>query len=541
MERYGCEFAIKYRVIKLDKINYLLYPVKLLKGEEKGENGFLCEDGEYLPQCIVKDDLKNKYVVDHIYSSYELEYLYDDEDEDVDFLGAYFFEDFKSIAMFININNVDNDVIRYREHIDLKVLDQHDEKIIYYMDHSIPSVVLNQGALSELMSSESLEKMKLLLTKYQRELASLKRYNEEKNITRVAINNGKIEYFDVNGEIKCLDDFDKKGPATSPLIVPKKDITYKGLRDYIKERIYGHEEEIDKFARKLYLNYTAQPGDDIESILLVGPTGTGKTKTVEVACEYLGIPFYTVNTSNLVPQGIVGTSIEDAIIGLYEASGCDIEKAQRGLMFLDEFDKLPDSTLDIKTVVKHILLTFTDGGVFPIDTSHYHFEFNSKMTTKVYAGVFDRITTVQNPIGFTASKMVQGLGSEQDIRKMIVDKKYYTQEELSRISMILPYNELSRDTKKRILMNEKINRFAKKRARILRDFGIEIIAKDEFYDALIEKSDKNSTGMRTINNFADRVIDAAESAILEEETVGYKKLILTKDTVDNPRKFDLSK
>ena len=58
------------------------------------------------------------------------------------------------------------------------------------------------------------------------------------------------------------------------------------------------------------MNYTAIDNETIESILLVGPTGTGKTETVKAACEYLSLPYIIANTSNLVPQGIKGVSIE---------------------------------------------------------------------------------------------------------------------------------------------------------------------------------------------------------------------------------------
>ena len=86
------------------------------------------------------------------------------------------------------------------------------------------------------------------------------------------------------------------------------------------------------------MNYTALDGEDVESILLVGPTGTGKTETVKAACEYLDIPYFFINASNIVPQGIKGMSIEDVIVGLFEAANYDEKIAQRGLIFLDEFD-----------------------------------------------------------------------------------------------------------------------------------------------------------------------------------------------------------
>ena len=79
------------------------------------------------------------------------------------------------------------------------------------------------------------------------------------------------------------------------------------------------------------MNYTAIDGEPVESILIVGPTGTGKTETVKAASEYLCIPFFEANASNLVPQGIKGTSLEDIAISLYEFAQKDIKLAERGI------------------------------------------------------------------------------------------------------------------------------------------------------------------------------------------------------------------
>lgn len=534
--------AIKYKVIKLDKEKYVLLPIKLLKGEDLVTT-FISENGEEIPYCLKISDLSNKYVVDSAYSVEELEYLYDyevDSKESFEFLANYFYEDYKSMIQLIDTKNTDQDRIIYRHLIDINVLDKHDSDIIYFMEHSIPSLVMNQASVSELLDCETLEEMKLLIKKYQRRLTSLNGRYERDNVTRVAVSNGSIEYFEVNGEVKHLEDLPSIKSDKPRLIVPS-DISYDGLRKYIKERIFGHDSEVDTFAQKLYMNYTAEKGEPIESVMFVGPTGTGKTDTVRAACNYLGIPMVETNASNLVPQGIKGTSLEDVLISLYENANGDLEKAQRGVVFLDEFDKLNDMGLEIKTPLKHILLTFTAGGQFPIDTDHYRFIFDSSMTNKVFAGVFDRITNKETPIGFgAATKLVQGLGTEEDIRKKIIDKKYFSQEELSRISTILAYNELSRDIKKEILLHSKSSELASKIKRYKRQFNIDLVVNDGYIDAVLDIA-KSSTGMRSVYNIVKRTLNEAEKSVLEYEKSGYKKLVLTKNTATDPRNFELEK
>ena len=286
------------------------------------------------------------------------------------------------------------------------------------------------------------------------------------------------------------------------------------------------------------MNYTAEEGEIIESILLVGPTGTGKTETIRAASSYLGLPFAEVNASNLVPQGIKGMSIEDVLLELYAKAGKDLKKAERGIVFLDEFDKLKEGDAEIKGPVKNILLTFTSGGTFPIDGED--FSFNSAMVNKVYAGVFERINERRKQVGFNSNlQSLEPLGSEDDIRKKIIGKGYYTLEELSRISCVLGYDEIDRETKKQILMNSKLSEFAKKKNRYKRQFGIDLIADETYIDALLDSIEKSATGMRSVNNLVKRSINEAEKKLLEEETSGLKKLVLTKDTVEDSKKFIL--
>ena len=153
-----------------------------------------------------------------------------------------------------------------------------------------------------------------------------------------------------------------------PIAHERENITYNGLRDYIKDRIIGHDKEVDLIARKIYLNYTAEPGDYIESILLVGPTGTGKTATVRAASEYLGIPSHEINVATLVPEGIVGPSPSSVLFALYDNAGRDLKKAQRGILFLDEFDKISETSMAMKSDVRNTLLTIMNGGNYTAST-----------------------------------------------------------------------------------------------------------------------------------------------------------------------------
>jgi len=542
MKDYKCQFAIKYKKAKITDTQYIFLPVELLVGEET-EFGFRNKNGKEYPIIYDSIDSNYNYFVDMIYADDELSFLYGYDGEDLEFIGNYFFNDYKDTIMLIDTTDVNEAGQLYRNMLNLRLLHDDEATAIYYMDNSIPNVVLNEKAIREITDAKTLKKAKLTLAKYQRGLEAIKSHRDQ-DVTRISISDGKVNYFETTRDVNLdeLDEYDGSEISTKEVEI-NKDVSYQGLRDYIKERIFGHESEIDTFAQKIYMNYTAEKGEPIESILLVGPTGTGKTKTVEVACEYLGIPMFEVNASNLVAAGYVGTSIEDVIIGLYERAGCNIERAQRGLVFLDEFDKMSDvASGETRGPVKNILLTFTAGGTFPVSTMHYNFIFDSSMTNKIYAGVFERVTDKQNSFGFGAAtkRVAETFKTDEELRKKIIEKKYYTQEELTRITSILFYGDLPREIKKDILLHSKLSEYVKKRDRYKRQFGIDLVLDDECIDAVLDKLSTSSTGMRSVNNFFKKTIDNAEKSILENEDKKYKRLVLTKDIVDDPNKFDLS-
>ena len=536
------KYGIKYKVYKLDRNNFLLFPLNLIKGYEE-QRGFKT-DTEVIPYANNRQDLKNRFVADNIFDKEELEYVYDYEGEE-DFLEKFFYEEHKNVIILVNLED-EKGITK----IDLDYKEMADQScdVVYCMDKSYPTAILNEKAIDELLQCEDKRSLEIVLKKYKELVKSFKDTSKKQQVTRIYVSDGKVEYIErlcktpnkvIDKQIETILNEEMEKMDDEP--ITESGISYDGLRKYIKERVYGHDEAIDTFAQKIFMNYTANDNETVESILLVGPTGTGKTETVHAACEYLDLPSYEVNASNIVPQGIKGMSLEDVIIGLYENAGRNVKKAEKGIVFLDEFDKLNDTDLEIKGPVKNILLTFTAGGNFPIDNDQYKFNFNSARTTKVYAGVFDRISQKIKSMGFNSVlEFAEVLGQDEEIRRKIIDKKYFTLEELSRISTILAYNELDRETKKQILTSSKLSEFIKKRDRYKRQFKLDLIAREDYIDAILDTLDKDALGMRSINNYVKRTINEVEKSILMGETKGYKQLILTRDTVTDPHKFELS-
>ncbi len=524
-------YGIKYKVVEYDKDKFVLIPDSLVKGYS--DMIVFRSQGEAYPIPVNDDDYRNPYIVMNVRALDELEMIYEmDGDEK-------FYEDNKDTITFVDLSGGKGN--RTSSEINLGVLKKQGKVATYVMDEAIPSALLNEKALNELLEVKDQKELKLLIERYKKDLNSFSNFSK-KGVSKVTFVDGKPRSIETDRRTMIAYD---KVKIEEAKIASRKDVSYQGFRKYMLERIFSHDEEIERVVLALYMNYTAEKGDSMKSILLVGPTGTGKTETVECAANYLGLPYVSVNTANLVPQGIRGVCMEEAFCSLLERANKDVALAQRGIFFLDEFDKLNDLKLDIKEPVRHILLTYMQGGVFPVATEHYHFTFETAMLNKMYAGVFERIQNEKSTMGFGSQigKKIP-LGTSEEIRQKILDEGYYTEEELSRIRVILGYEELTREAKKDILLHSKSNELANRINRYKRQFNVSLVPEDSFIDALLDllehpKSGKKKTGMRNVNNEIEELLTYAERTICDEESSKPKTLVLTRDTVEDPRKFDL--
>ena len=270
--------------------------------------------------------------------------------------------------------------------------------------------------------------------------------------------------------------------------------------------------------------------------ILYGGTGTGKTETIRAASEYLGLPFVQVNTANLVPQGIKGPSLEDYLYALIVASGFDMEIAQKGFIFLDEFDKIGHDSLDIKESVKQIFLKFIEGDTFMIDKTSGDFSFNTKMLNKTFAGAFQELFEKKKaPMGFgTTTQQPEFIFNPAKI----TEGEYYSKELVTRIPHVYAYAPLSRDDQKRVILDSKLSVLKSKKRRYEEQFGVELIILDDYIEAILNKLSKEEKSMRDLNNIILATLSEAEYQILANEGK-VKQLILTPEIVTDPKKIQL--
>ena len=149
----------------------------------------------------------------------------------------------------------------------------------------------------------------------------------------------------------------------------KLEITPQDILDYLNKHVIAQDEAKKEVALALYyhvLNTKYEDRDELSSndpVMLIGPTGSGKTFIIQEACKFVDIPFVHVDASSMVPEGIKGYSISNVTFDILARADYDLERAQKGIVFFDEIDKLflNDDASEYGPTVATQLLRFIEG------------------------------------------------------------------------------------------------------------------------------------------------------------------------------------
>lgn len=258
-----------------------------------------------------------------------------------------------------------------------------------------------------------------------------------------------------------------------------------------------------------------------ENMILVGPTGTGKTATITEYCRLLGLPYVIADMTAYTQAGFVGGNVEDIFQRLIKAADGDIDLAQRGIVIMDESDKneakTGESTIDvggkglIDSLLKKIEGTEIDLGKGKI--------FNSTNTTFIAMGVYPRLYDIRKErilgkrsIGFSTS-----VESDRDLGEFIAAdfvKHGFTDEYVARFSNIVELKTLSDAEYLDILRNSKNSVYKQYKALFEYSFGIELIITPDGELSIIEMAKTYNTGARGLNRSVSKILKDVEKRIM---------------------------
>lgn len=313
----------------------------------------------------------------------------------------------------------------------------------------------------------------------------------------------------------------------------------KEIKEYLDQYVIGQDEAKRFLAVAVYNHYkrlTQKTQDDsveIEksNILMLGPTGTGKTLLARTISRLLDVPFTIVDATVFTEAGYVGEDVESILSRLLQVADYDVRRAERGIVFIDEIDKVarksdnPSITRDVSGEgVQQSMLKLLEGTIVnvPPEGGRKHpdqkyIQVDTKNILFICGGAFDGI---EKKIAQRLNTHVVGYDSVQN--QMKIDKenlmKYVTPQDIKsfglipeivgRLPVITYLNPLDKDTLRRILTEPK-NSIIKQYAKLFKMDGVELKFDDDALDYIVKKTIEYKLGARGLRSIVETIMNDA--------------------------------